>query len=62
MREFEVWVGGVSDHEVSTDTLGINFEFNFQQYGDQPWQRFDEIIEQFQPSQIRYPGGTYTET
>jgi hypothetical protein len=47
---------------VPNGAFGINYAFNFQQFGDQPWEKFDEIAEDYYPSQIRYPAGTYSET
>lgn len=51
-----------TNETVSSESFGINFAFNYQSFGDKPWEKFDEIVEHYGPSQIRYPAGTYAET
>ncbi|MEP3892503.1 MAG: calcium-binding protein [Litorimonas sp.] len=47
---------------VSDGAFGVNFTFNYQSFGDKPWEKFDEIVADYQPGQIRFPAGSYTET
>ncbi|WP_373354057.1 hypothetical protein [Pseudoroseicyclus sp. CXY001] len=42
--------------------FGMNFVYDYEQFGDKPWQKFDEIVQKVSPGTIRYPGGIGAET
>ncbi|WP_299751765.1 calcium-binding protein [uncultured Tateyamaria sp.] len=52
----------ISEQQVAKESFGINFAFNYQSFGSAPWEKFDEIVADYLPSQIRFPAGTYSET
>ena len=49
--------GPVTEHH-----FGANYVYNYERFGDQPWEKFDELIEEMGLTNIRYPGGNSIET
>ena len=42
--------------------FGANYVYNYERFGDQPWEKYDEVIENIGLTNIRYPGGNSIET
>ncbi|WP_166415430.1 calcium-binding protein [Cochlodiniinecator piscidefendens] len=55
-------MGDLGSQTISQQHFGLNYVFQFERIGDQPWEKFDEIVQQMDISQVRYPGGTAAET
>jgi|GEM_PF-2278786 len=47
--------------QISVNSAGINFVFNFERIGEKPWQKFDDVAHNVKPNIIRYPGGSGAE-
>ncbi|NDV01250.1 calcium-binding protein [Pseudoroseicyclus tamaricis] len=47
---------------INASHFGVNFVYDFERIGDQPWEKFDEIVESLNSGTIRYPGGIAAET
>ncbi len=42
--------------------FGANYVYNYERFGDQSWEKYDELIEDIGLTNIRYPGGNAIET
>lgn len=51
----------VSD-AVTQQHFGANYVYNYERFGDLPWEKFDELIQDMGLTNIRYPGGNSIET
>jgi Ca2+-binding RTX toxin-like protein len=47
---------------VTADHFGANYVYDYEAFGDKPWERFDELVEQLGTTGLRYPGGNAAET
>jgi Ca2+-binding RTX toxin-like protein len=42
--------------------FGANYVYNYERFGDESWEKYDELIEEIGLTNIRYPGGNAIET
>ena len=47
---------------VTPHHFGANYVYNYERFGDLPWEKYDEAIEKIGLTNIRYPGGNGIET
>ena len=47
---------------VTQQHFGANYVYNYERFGDQPWEKYDEVIRDIGLTNIRYPGGNAIET
>lgn len=47
---------------ITKDHFGANFVYNYEAFGDEPWEKYDEVIAEIGITNLRYPGGNGVET
>ena len=47
--------------EITAEHFGLNFVTDYERVGDLPWQTYDELVENFGATKLRYPGGVFAE-
>lgn len=55
-------LGDLYTEQISDDYFGLNYTYQWERIGDQPWEKFDEISQNLNIKSLRYPGGTAAET
>ncbi|MBT2132681.1 calcium-binding protein [Aliiroseovarius lamellibrachiae] len=53
--------GAESGNTITLSHFGMNFVAEYERIGDQPWEKYDEVVASIGPGAIRYPGGSSAE-
>lgn len=60
--ELNYSISTLNTGQITSEHFGLNFVYEFESFGDRPWDRFDEVVESTGVRVIRYPGGSEAET